>query len=177
MKQLMMILALLLTSLLAACAGGDAPTAVPDPTPIIPDDPGGYPLPDNENAPNPPYPAGDDTAVSEPAYPAPVDPDPRPPVEPGENGDANTLERLTNLVVQDLAKRQSLDAAQITIQSREAVQWSDSALGCPAPGFAYLQVITPGYKIVLEAEGNVYNYHTGRGDSFVLCGKDGTPVE
>ena len=36
----------------------------------------------------------------------------------------------------------------ITIISVEAVEFSDSSLGCPKPDMAYLQVITPGHKVV-----------------------------
>ncbi len=57
----------------------------------------------------------------------------------------------------------------------EAVDWRDSSLGCPEPGKSYLQVITPGYRVVLQADGQTYEYHTNREDRAVLC-KGGTPA-
>ena len=38
----------------------------------------------------------------------------------------------------------------IAIISVVAVEFSDSSLGCPSPDMAYLQVITPGHKVVVE---------------------------
>ncbi len=41
-------------------------------------------------------------------------------------------------------------SANIAIISVVAVEFSDSSLGCPSPDMAYLQVITPGHKVVVE---------------------------
>jgi len=49
------------------------------------------------------------------------------------------------------------------------VEWSDASLGCPKPGFAYAQVITPGYRIVLTAGQQQYEYHTDKSRAVVLC--------
>ena len=40
------------------------------------------------------------------------------------------------------------------------MEWSDASLGRPQPGMMYAQVITPGYLVVLEADGQQYTYHT-----------------
>ena len=68
----------------------------------------------------------------------------------------------------DLAARLSIPPADILLVSAEAVEWSDSSLGCPEPGMAYLQVIVPGYLIVLAAGGQTYEYHTDYQQIF-LC--------
>jgi hypothetical protein len=39
---------------------------------------------------------------------------------------------------------------EVVVISVEVVDFSDSSLGCPQPGMAYLQVITPGHKVVAE---------------------------
>ena len=49
---------------------------------------------------------------------------------------------------------------RLQIKSVEKVDWNDSSLGAPEEGMVYLQVITPGFKLVLEAEGELYTYHT-----------------
>jgi hypothetical protein len=59
----------------------------------------------------------------------------------------------------DLAQRLGLSAESFQLTSAEAVEWPDTSLGCPKPGFMYAQVITPGYLIVLEADGQKYEYH------------------
>jgi hypothetical protein len=71
----------------------------------------------------------------------------------------------------DLAERLSVAKSAIKIVRAEAMQWPDASLGCPQPGMMYAQVITPGYRIVLEANGKHYEYHTGRGARVVLCTK------
>ncbi len=77
-------------------------------------------------------------------------------------------QEMVELVKQDLSERLDLGRNQIEIASLEKVEWPDTSLGCPEPGQAYAQVITPGYEITLQAEGQRYSYHTG-GDRFVLC--------
>ncbi len=51
-------------------------------------------------------------------------------------------------------------ATDITVLSVEAVEWPDSALGCPQPDMIYAAVITPGYKVMLDAGGTTYAVHT-----------------
>jgi hypothetical protein len=177
MKQFTLIaLILVLTGLLAACAGGGEEATAGPATLLSPETPAAYPVvtavPNADTA----YPALAATAVIGPAYPGQSDPNRLPPQSAPEGGNPETLAAIADLVSQDLAKRLSLEVGQITVRSSEEVQWSDSSLGCPAPGFAYMQVITPGYKITLEADGGLYEYHTDLNQGFVLCGKDGQPV-
>ena len=76
---------------------------------------------------------------------------------------------VSELAVADLAGQLGIAAEAITVRSVEAVEWSDASLGCPKPGMMYAQVITPGYRIVLEANGQSYEYHTGRSSTVVRC--------
>ena len=73
------------------------------------------------------------------------------------------------LARQALAKELGVDAAAIRVAQIEEVEWRDSSLGCPKPGMNYLQVITPGYRVVLEAQGRRYEYHTDTGKRVVRC--------
>jgi hypothetical protein len=68
---------------------------------------------------------------------------------------------LTARAVADLSKELGIPAANIKVASSEAVEWSDGSLGCPEPGTSYAQVITPGYRIVLQIGDMPYEYHTG----------------
>jgi hypothetical protein len=85
-------------------------------------------------------------------------------------------EQVIRLAQKDLAQRLSLAPEAIRLVSVEAVEWSDASLGCPQPGMMYAQVITPGFRVTLEAEGERYDYHTDTGRLVVLCGEDGLPV-
>lgn len=60
--------------------------------------------------------------------------------------------------------------ATITVVELEAVDWPDSALGCPVEGEFYAQVITPGYRIVVEVDGDRTELHTDLAGNAVTCG-------
>jgi hypothetical protein len=77
--------------------------------------------------------------------------------------------RMGELAQAALAHDQGLNAADVTLVAVEEATWNDSSLGCPQPGQNYLQVITPGYKITLEAQGKRYEYHADRNRRVVRC--------
>ena len=73
----------------------------------------------------------------------------------------------------DLAQRLNVDPSVITLVSVEQVDWPDGCLGVHAPGIMCTMVITPGYRVILEANGKQYEYHTNeRGDVVRLA----TPI-
>jgi hypothetical protein len=67
------------------------------------------------------------------------------------------------------AAEAGVDPATVTVVSYEAVEWPDTALGCPKEGEFYAQVITPGYLVVLSVEGIEMEYHTDEVDRAVRC--------
>lgn len=69
----------------------------------------------------------------------------------------------------DLAERTGVPASNISLVSMEAVDWSDASLGCPQEGYMYAQVITPGFSLILSAQGQPYEYHTDQAGNVVLC--------
>jgi hypothetical protein len=80
-------------------------------------------------------------------------------------------QEVVRLAKEDLAQRLGVAVDQIQLVSVEAVDWSDTSLGCPQPGMMYAQVITPGYRVILGAGGERYEYHTDTGRFVVLCEK------
>lgn len=74
-------------------------------------------------------------------------------------------------ILADAAQRSGADPASIVVQKGEAVEWNDSSLGCPQPGVAYMQVITPGYHVVLQAGPATYDYRASTRGYFMLCQK------
>ena len=80
------------------------------------------------------------------------------------------LARLVQDARADLAKRLGQNPESFQLKKAEAVEWPDSSLGCPQPGFFYAQVITPGFQVVLEANGKEYDYHSD-GERIFLCEK------
>ena len=74
----------------------------------------------------------------------------------------------TNAAIDDLSKRMGIPKSDIKVVSVEAVQWPDASVGCPQPDRMYAQVVTPGYLIILEAGGQMYEYHSA-GAGVGLC--------
>ncbi|HUS15414.1 MAG TPA: hypothetical protein VM536_10405, partial [Chloroflexia bacterium] len=67
-----------------------------------------------------------------------------------------------------LASRLQVDVGTIQVSGVEAIDWPNSALGCPQEGHVYSQVVTPGYKIHLTAGGKSYTYHGSQLSSQVV---------
>jgi hypothetical protein len=86
------------------------------------------------------------------------------------------LQSLVEKAKSDLGERLSISLTQINLVEMTEVEWSDSSLGCPQPGMDYLQVITPGYLILLEADAQTYEYHSNRDTYFVYCENQSPPL-
>ncbi|MGQ9927385.1 MAG: GerMN domain-containing protein [Chloroflexaceae bacterium] len=84
-------------------------------------------------------------------------------------GLAGDLARSVALAREDLAARTEIWPESIGIRSTEDLIWPDSSLGCPVPDQGYLQVLTPGFRIVLEAAGQPYDYRANRRGTLILC--------
>lgn len=69
----------------------------------------------------------------------------------------------------DLASRLDIDESEIEVVSVEEVTWRDGSLGCPQPDRAYTQALVNGTRIVLQAEGRAWHYHSGGGREPFLC--------
>ena len=73
------------------------------------------------------------------------------------------------------ARRMLLDSLTVRyphpiVTSFEPMEWRDAGLGCPRPGMMYAQVITPGFRLVFEHQGERHEYHTNQdGSTVVKC--------
>ena len=59
-----------------------------------------------------------------------------------------------------LSENLDLPADTITVVSTEAVEWPDGCLGVQEEGLVCTQVITPGFRVILEANGKQVEYRT-----------------
>ena len=84
------------------------------------------------------------------------------PADPG-------LQNLIEMIKTDLANRLGILVEEVALVEATEVEWSDSSLDCPQAGMDYLQVITPGYRILVQADNQSYEYHTNRDTYFVYC--------
>ena len=58
--------------------------------------------------------------------------------------------------------------SSLRVRQAEPVQWPDTSLGCAEEGMMYAQVITPGYRVLIQAEARLYTVHVGGGRA-VIC--------
>ncbi len=63
-------------------------------------------------------------------------------------------------VVEALAQQLKVGRGAVQVVSVEKVDWPNACLGVEAPGTMCAQVITPGYRVMLEARGQRYEYRT-----------------
>jgi hypothetical protein len=80
-----------------------------------------------------------------------------------------TYPEIVRRAITQLATELNVPEAQIEVVSFEHTEWSDSSLGCPQPGQAYLTVITPGYLVFLKAGGKQYEFHTNEKNMAIRC--------
>ena len=68
-------------------------------------------------------------------------------------------ESLVMLAKFDLTIKTGVDIEDILTKSIEENLFEDASLGIPEPGITYAAMVTPGYIILLEADGEIYQYH------------------
>ena len=89
--------------------------------------------------------------------------------EKGDQENLRAVDQLAEMARDDLANELGVDAKDIELVEVESVDWANSSLGCPQEGMMYLQVITPGYRLTLEVDGQQHVYHTDGGKYVVRC--------
>lgn len=81
-------------------------------------------------------------------------------------------ESVAALAVETLAAELDVPMDAITVDTVRAVEWNDASIGCPQPGRAYADVITPGHKVTLRVDGNLHFVHEANGRA-IVCKRDG----
>jgi hypothetical protein len=74
---------------------------------------------------------------------------------------------------QALAESLEIDVEEVTVLSFEPYQWPDGCLGLGRPDEMCLQVITPGYLVMLRVEDQIYEAHTNESGSAVRFAGEG----
>ena len=72
------------------------------------------------------------------------------------------------LFIAELSNKLGIKSSRIILLSYEDTIFNDSSLGCPEPGKFYAQVLTPGWKIIFEADGSFYEYHSNIDGSYYI---------
>jgi hypothetical protein len=69
----------------------------------------------------------------------------------------------------DAAARLQVDPASVQLVRFEHVDWPNSSLGCAQRAAVYLDVITPGWLVAIEADGQSLTYHTDERGRLLVC--------
>jgi len=72
-------------------------------------------------------------------------------------------------IVDLIANETGEEVQTVTITAVEPVNWPDTFLGCPVEGSFAAQVITPGYRVMVEYKGKSYEVHTDMKGHAVTC--------
>lgn len=161
MKTRWISLIVLLALVLTGCGQGGETSPMEPQTPPSLEEPA---APPENPSPN----ATEVVEVPPPASPTPESSEPGD-VPPMPNPSDPTLQKLIATATEDLAKRFSIASDQIQLHEMFEMTWPDSSLGCPNPSSMYMQVLTPGYLIRLQAPGGIFEYHTDKRGSVVYC--------
>ncbi len=132
MRRQILTISAILMVILAACAAPPAPPAV-EPPPTLP-------------------------PVAAPTPTPVIDIPPAEVAPPAATGSA----AIADAAVQFAAAELGVDPAGIQVLSIDAVEWRNSCLGVDKPGEMCLDVITPGYRVLLEVDGEQVAVHTNQ---------------
>ncbi len=121
-----------------------------------------------------PTPAASPTAISTPVSA------PSPAATPASSTPGATVPPEASELVDEarngVAQQAGIPAPQVSVVSVQMVEWPDMSLGCPEPGMAYAQIVTPGYLIKLSAGGQTYEYHSDRDSTVITCANPQAPL-
>lgn len=67
------------------------------------------------------------------------------------------------------SKLGAIDASAVDLMSVEPMTWSDGSLGCPKAGQAYTQALVDGFQVVVEMNGEEYDFRVPLDGEPRLC--------
>ncbi|HYN89632.1 MAG TPA: hypothetical protein VER55_13950, partial [Ardenticatenaceae bacterium] len=86
------------------------------------------------------------------------------------NPDVEAPNAVTDAVREAAAREAGATEEDVTFILATPTEFPSSALGCPEPDTSYSDVIVPGYIVVVEVDGERYEFHTdATGRQLVLC--------
>jgi hypothetical protein len=110
-------------------------------------------------------------ATPVPATPTPLPSSPTPTLVSDTSGNQSwpaAADAAVKAATSALASQLAIAQDAIIVANVTATQWPDRSIGCPRRGVNYIQVVTPGYKIVLQTSGAEYEFHTDNSGQIVV---------
>jgi len=72
-------------------------------------------------------------------------------------------QKLTRMAKENLSQILKVKADDIKVVGIEEVVWPDPSMGYGDPNVSYVPLAVPGYKIFLQYNETIYEYHAGNG--------------
>lgn len=72
-------------------------------------------------------------------------------------------------MLQQVSEATGVALPELVVEEAQAVTWSDGSIGCPEPGMMYTQALVDGYRVVIRAAAETYDFHASQTGHFVLC--------
>jgi hypothetical protein len=72
-------------------------------------------------------------------------------------------------IVAAIARELNIAIGEVSVISVTPQVWPDSSLGCPQPDTLYAQVLTPGYRVMVDVSGEQLEFHTDERGTVVRC--------
>jgi hypothetical protein len=94
---------------------------------------------------------------------------PSPSDDPAAGAPDGLPEAAWTAILDDLSRRLGERVVDPTVISGVAKTWNDGSLGCPQPGQLYTQALVEGFQVVLEVDGEQFDYRVGSGTDVRLC--------
>ncbi len=91
------------------------------------------------------------------------------PITDGENDTDASAFPHGDEAIAIVSQETGIPPEELTVVTQEEVTWRDSSLGCPQPGFNYLQVLTPGIRILVEGNNQTFHVHGDGANRLFLC--------
>lgn len=89
-----------------------------------------------------------------------------------DTGSETTPDGFPPLVVSEaitqLSQELNITTEEIDISELSQVDWPDACLGIPLEGQACAQVITPGFRVLLEVDGQQYEFRSNQDGTLLL---------
>ncbi len=94
--------------------------------------------------------------------------------EPALEGpvDGVVPDELVAAIIADAAARDGVDPVLVQVVSTRRIDWPDGSLGCPEPGREYIQVVVPGYQVLVSVAGRLLDYRSDLAGQFFVCGPE-----
>ncbi len=89
--------------------------------------------------------------------------------EPSNIDVPSQLQPMVADIIEDIIGRTQIERSAISLTSYQSITWADGSIGCPQPGYSYIQVLIDGYLLYFDAAGQEMRYHSNGVKHFVYC--------